>query len=144
MSNALIWQIIRKNNAYLVKRDHVIFSKERGNVANLNRQRFSGLANHHAVDIHLNKNGTKIEASLKKNFWWKHPAKLWKTTNIKRNKSTLKKVRHLLKHSRVNNRVSPAAQLRAYSLIRQIARTESLKKRKANKAAKTAQAAPKK
>ncbi|KAK3018438.1 hypothetical protein RJ639_004255 [Escallonia herrerae] len=52
----LIWEIVKKNNSFLVKQfgngtAGVRFSKERNNLFNLNSYKHSGLANHKTVTI---------------------------------------------------------------------------------------------
>jgi large subunit ribosomal protein L28e len=57
MSDALVWQLVKDNNAFLVKRGRtnrdgaVQFSREAGNLLNVNSFKYSGLANRKAVDI---------------------------------------------------------------------------------------------
>jgi len=49
--DSLTWQLIRNNNAFLVKRNGAYFSSEPGNVANLHSFKYSGLANSRSVGI---------------------------------------------------------------------------------------------
>ena len=57
MSDALVWHLIRDNNAFLVKRERtsrrgaVQFSKEPGNLLNVNCFKYSGIANGSTIDI---------------------------------------------------------------------------------------------
>ena len=57
MSEALVWHLIRDNNSFLVKRGRtnrdgaVQFSKEPGNVLNVNAFKYSGIANEKALDV---------------------------------------------------------------------------------------------
>lgn len=63
MSSALVWQLIKNHNSFLVKRGRthrdgaVQFSAENGNLLNVNSAKFSGLANNKTVginaDLHL-------------------------------------------------------------------------------------------
>ncbi|PSS15532.1 60S ribosomal protein like [Actinidia chinensis var. chinensis] len=53
---SLIWEIVKKNNSFLVKElgngtASVQFSKESNNLYNLNSYKHSGLANHKTVTI---------------------------------------------------------------------------------------------
>lgn len=48
-----MWQIIKNNNAFLVKRDGAVFSTEKFNIAKKNSYKFSGLARDKAVDVSL-------------------------------------------------------------------------------------------
>merc|ERR1711982_99741 len=57
--DSLCWQLVKKNNCFIKRRGggrtarlgYVEFNVEKGNLANLNKPRFSGLANSKAVDI---------------------------------------------------------------------------------------------
>ncbi|KAK8934376.1 60S ribosomal protein L28-2 [Platanthera zijinensis] len=54
--DALIWEIVRKNNAFLVKQfgngnAKVQFSKEKNNLFNVHSFKYSGLANKKTVSI---------------------------------------------------------------------------------------------
>ena len=57
--DTLCWELVKKNNSFIKRRGngrtdrcgYVEFNTEKGNLANLNRPRFSGLANSKAVDI---------------------------------------------------------------------------------------------
>ena len=57
MSEALVWQLIRNNNSFLVKRGHtkrdgsVQFSSEPGNLLNVSSFKYSGLANNNTLGI---------------------------------------------------------------------------------------------
>ena len=57
MSDALVWQLIKNNNSFLVKRERsnrsgqVMFSKESGNLMNANSFKYSGLANSKTIGI---------------------------------------------------------------------------------------------
>ncbi|CAM9363938.1 unnamed protein product [Ectocarpus fasciculatus] len=57
MSDALVWQLIKNNNSFLVKRERtnrsnqVMFSKESGNLMNVNTFKYSGIANSKTVGI---------------------------------------------------------------------------------------------
>lgn len=71
VSDALIWSIVKNNNAFLHKsgnvaaRTHSVqFSCEPGNLLNVNSFKYSGLANSKAIDISANKD-KRIFISLK-------------------------------------------------------------------------------
>ena len=44
MSSDLVWLLVRDNSSFLVKRNGVQFSKEKGNLLNKNSLKYSGLA----------------------------------------------------------------------------------------------------
>lgn len=51
MSSALVWELVKKNNSFLVKRDGATFTKEAGNLTQLSTPRYSGVSNTSAVGI---------------------------------------------------------------------------------------------
>lgn len=57
MSSALVWELVKNNNAFLVKRERtsrlgaVAFSSEAGNLLNVNTAKYSGLSNEGTIDI---------------------------------------------------------------------------------------------
>ncbi len=57
MASALIWQLVKDNNSFLVKRGRthragaVQFSAEAGNLLNVNSAKFSGLAANASVAV---------------------------------------------------------------------------------------------
>jgi len=62
MSNDLEWLLLRKNNSFLVKRvpEGPVFSKEPGNLRNLNSFKYSGLANSKTIDVKEQGGSVKI------------------------------------------------------------------------------------
>lgn len=69
MSEALVWQLIRDNNSFLVKRGRtrrdgsIQLSSEPGNLLRVNSFKYSGLAN--ANSLSINASGNTIELSKK-------------------------------------------------------------------------------
>jgi len=57
MSAQIQWQVISNNNAFLIRRDGVEFSRESNNLLNLNKPKFSGLINRETVGVVAGKNG---------------------------------------------------------------------------------------
>mmetsp|Transcript_4977 Transcript_4977/g.5450 ORF Transcript_4977/g.5450 Transcript_4977/m.5450 type:complete len:142 (-) Transcript_4977:228-653(-) len=57
MSSALVWQLIKDHNSFLVKRGRthragaVQFSAEKGNLLNVNSAKYSGLASNNSVGV---------------------------------------------------------------------------------------------
>merc|ERR1711924_142027 len=83
----LQWLLLRKNNSFLIKRDNVQMSKEKGNLMNLNTFKFSGLANAKAVDLSVVDD--VIVLSTKRAKRKNSPKSMYTTTNLatsKRNK----------------------------------------------------------
>lgn len=59
--NAVVWQVVKKNHAYLVKRGRKgeAFTKDPFSVTNLHNASQNGLANADAVSIHARREGAK-------------------------------------------------------------------------------------
>ena len=66
MSADLQWELIKKSNRFLVKRDGSQFSSEPYNLKNINSYKFSGLANPRALDVSVSKDGKSVQLSMKK------------------------------------------------------------------------------
>eukprot|EP00179_Madagascaria_erythrocladioides_P005103 CAMPEP_0198309152 /NCGR_PEP_ID=MMETSP1450-20131203/1612_1 /TAXON_ID=753684 ORGANISM="Madagascaria erythrocladiodes, Strain CCMP3234" /NCGR_SAMPLE_ID=MMETSP1450 /ASSEMBLY_ACC=CAM_ASM_001115 /LENGTH=131 /DNA_ID=CAMNT_0044011895 /DNA_START=28 /DNA_END=423 /DNA_ORIENTATION=- len=90
MSDALLWQVLRKNNAFVKKRGGVEFSVEKGNVTSLNSYKYSGLVGSKAIDVAPTKGGVAV--STKTDADPKNPAKVYKTVKCKKGRrSTVNK-----------------------------------------------------
>ena len=76
MSEALVWHLIRDNNSFLVKRGRenrtgaIQFSKEPGNLLNVNSFKYSGIANEKVIDIAADKTNRVVIKSKVKNLQW--------------------------------------------------------------------------
>ncbi|KAI7842121.1 hypothetical protein COHA_004314 [Chlorella ohadii] len=68
MSAQLVWELVKKNNAFIRKSvNHTVFSAEPGNVANKHSYKYSGLANRGAtVDVAAAEGAVVISKSSKK------------------------------------------------------------------------------
>ncbi|KAK9275925.1 hypothetical protein L1049_023199 [Liquidambar formosana] len=77
----LIWEIVKKNNSFLVKEfgngtASVMFSKESNNLYNLNSYKHSGLANHKTVTIQPGSKDTSVVLATTKTKKQNKPASL--------------------------------------------------------------------
>ena len=63
MSADLVWQIVKNNNAFLVKKNGVQFSSEPGNLMNVNSFKYSGIANNKSVAIGATEKGVSVATS---------------------------------------------------------------------------------
>ncbi|OUM67140.1 hypothetical protein PIROE2DRAFT_67050 [Piromyces sp. E2] len=63
MSADLVWQIVKNNNAFLVKKNGVQFSSEPGNIMNLNSFKYSGLANNKSIAISATEKGVSVSTT---------------------------------------------------------------------------------
>ena len=90
MSDSLVWELVRNNNAFLVKRGHtkragaVQFSSEKGNVLGVNSFKYSGIANSKTVDVtHITEdNKDKIVITAKAHGNSKYPKKATTTGKL--------------------------------------------------------------
>ncbi|KAL6042625.1 Ribosomal protein L28e [Balamuthia mandrillaris] len=62
----LKWLLVRSNNSFLIKRDGAQFSREPGNLRNVNSFKHSGLANNKVVDLVAAGNGAVLRLQSKK------------------------------------------------------------------------------
>jgi large subunit ribosomal protein L28e len=67
MSADLVWQIVKNNNAYLVKKSGVQFSSEPGNLMNVNSFKYSGIANNKSVIIGSTEKGVSFATTKASN-----------------------------------------------------------------------------
>ncbi|GAB4821414.1 hypothetical protein N2152v2_008460 [Parachlorella kessleri] len=70
MSSQLVWELVKHNNAFLVKGvNGTVFSREAGNLYNRNSYKYSGLANFNStVDVAAAKDGgVQVSKSRGKN-----------------------------------------------------------------------------
>lgn len=110
MADALVWQLIKDNNSFLVKRGGggpkggnakragtIQFSSEAGNLLGVNSFKYSGLANSKTVNIA--KSGNDLSLTMKAYKKSSKPKKSVSSTPLKKNlKHTLKIIK-----SRVNS-----------------------------------------
>ena len=78
------WLYVRNNSSFLVKRNGVQFSREPGNLTQLNTYKSSGLCNDKAIDINLDEDG-KIVMALKAPKRATKPAKSLNKTPLRKN-----------------------------------------------------------
>jgi large subunit ribosomal protein L28e len=117
MSGALIWELTKNNNAFLVKRNGVTFSAEKGNLTNTNSYKSSGLANHRAVDIRAAKEGG-IVVSLKssKQSAQRKPATQWNAVTHKKHfRSVARAIKNRLRGDRSDLKMAALARFSALS-----------------------------
>ena len=66
MSETLVWQLLRTNSSFLVKRGQtkrdggIQFSREPGNILNLNSFKYSGLANNNTINLSAGADGVNV------------------------------------------------------------------------------------
>jgi large subunit ribosomal protein L28e len=89
MSGELIWELIKGNNSFLVKRDGHQFSSEKGNLRNLNSYKYSGLANPKAIDISPVAGGITVSIKSQRKADARRPVRLFQKLTL--NKLNLKR-----------------------------------------------------
>ncbi|KAI8336232.1 ribosomal protein L28e [Chlamydoabsidia padenii] len=115
MSSALVWELIKNNNSFLVKRAGLQLSSESNNLTNLHSYKYSGLANEKTVGIQAAPRGIKVTKNTKKMF---SPAKSVNSTVIaKSRRHTAKSVANLIARSKYRADLLPAALARASAVI---------------------------
>lgn len=85
----LIWEIVKKNNAFLVKQfgnstAKVQFSKEKNNLYNVNSFKYSGLANKKTVSIQPAGEGLSVVLATTKTRKQRKPANVYHKSVMKK------------------------------------------------------------
>lgn len=65
MSSELVWQLVRNNSSFLVKRNGAQLTSEPGNLTNVNSFKYSGLANNRTIDVSALPNNKGVVVSFK-------------------------------------------------------------------------------
>ncbi|KAI9029077.1 ribosomal protein L28e [Phycomyces nitens] len=138
MSADLVWELIKNNNSFLVKRSGVQFSCELNNLTNLNTFKYSGVANAKTVSIHPAVRGIRVALTKPKKI--QTPAKAVNATIInKSRRHTAKSVANLIARSQYRPDLRKAALARATACInvtkpKKVAAAKPKKGIRANKA----------
>ncbi|KAK4516318.1 uncharacterized protein ATC70_011288 [Mucor velutinosus] len=116
MSADLVWAIIKNNNSFLVKRQHVQFSSEPANLMNVNSFKYSGLANYKTVSVLPAARGVRV--TTRKANKQNSPKKSINTVVIaKTRRQTSKSVANLIAKSKYRPDLRAAAVARASALL---------------------------
>eukprot|EP00727_Mastigamoeba_balamuthi_P001541 m51a1_g11384 putative 60S ribosomal protein L28e (187) ;mRNA; r:6516-7188 len=108
VSPALLWNLVRKNNAFLTRRNngpHTEFTRELGNPLCLNRLGCSGLVNPRAIDVR--RHGKFINVAVSQPGMLQLPRFRWNWTRVRR--CTFNRVGRIIK------RVAPAYKAQAHT-----------------------------
>ncbi|CAI2355365.1 unnamed protein product [Caenorhabditis sp. 36 PRJEB53466] len=113
MSDALVWQVIRNNSAFIRTQRGIgkRFSTEKFNLKKVNSPKYSGLANKHAIDVSAAAKGVVVSTKNQKG----RPAKAVTTSTL--SKTPVSSVRALAKSTGFN-KFHKLAQRRAAALVR--------------------------
>lgn len=85
MSDALVWEILQKNNGKAIKRTHPVvhMTMEKGSLTNLRSRSDSGFAKSSAVDVTSNDDGIPVLAMRnQKPDSSRKPDKMWRTVTL--------------------------------------------------------------
>ncbi|KAI7869646.1 ribosomal L28e/Mak16 [Spinellus fusiger] len=116
MSSDLVWELIKNNSSFIVKRSGVQFSAEPNNLMNLNTFKYSGLANTKTVAITAAARGVRITTTKAKKAQF--PAKSGNSAVIaKSRRQTAKSVANLIARSQYRPDLRTAALARASAVI---------------------------
>lgn len=117
MSDALIWEIIRKNNGKTLKRTHPVthLSLEKGSLMNWRARNDSGFAKTAAVDVSANEDGVPvISFRNQKPRASRNPDKMWCSTTLSGGvRKASCKAEDLLKDYKGNTRRAALAKISA-------------------------------
>eukprot|EP00182_Erythrolobus_australicus_P005065 CAMPEP_0185833254 /NCGR_PEP_ID=MMETSP1353-20130828/2564_1 /TAXON_ID=1077150 /ORGANISM="Erythrolobus australicus, Strain CCMP3124" /LENGTH=130 /DNA_ID=CAMNT_0028531513 /DNA_START=60 /DNA_END=452 /DNA_ORIENTATION=- len=118
MSEALVWELLRKNNCFVRKQGGVQFSTEKGNVLGVNSFKASGLANRKTADVCVNKNGAVVlSVKSKKEGAERKPAAMYRAVPMKKgSRKAVKVTEKMLSSYRPD--LKSAAMVRVSKLIR--------------------------
>ena len=124
-SEPLVWELIKKNHAYLAKRNGIKFSFEPGNLTCLHKNRYSGIACPRHVDLRISGDGKGLQMRLKRERVSRKVGKSWHKANIHRDGHTFRSIRHVLKAGKYRRDLMGPAQRKAFFLMRSIQRHQN-------------------
>ncbi|KAI9144926.1 ribosomal protein L28 [Paraphysoderma sedebokerense] len=116
MSSELIWQLVRNNNAFLVKKNGVQFSAEPNNLTNKNSFKYSGLANPKTVGVVATADKRGVTFTTKKTTSSNKPAKMFATVSFTRGtRRSVRSANGILKTYRPDLKKAALARISAYN-----------------------------
>ncbi|CAG9329774.1 unnamed protein product [Blepharisma stoltei] len=66
VSSDLLWELLRNNNKYLIRRQNTDFSADPYNLVNIHSQKFAGIASTSAIGVATRKKGESVTLKAKK------------------------------------------------------------------------------
>jgi large subunit ribosomal protein L28e len=102
ISSDLKWLLLRKHSSFLIKRNGIQFSSEKGNLMNLNSFKYSGLASDQSVDIKSHsEGGIQLSTKHKKKSFLRKPSRMWNSIILKKDfRRVSRSIKHILKNYR--------------------------------------------
>ncbi|KAI8073104.1 ribosomal L28e/Mak16 [Gongronella butleri] len=113
-SSDLVWELIKNNNSFIVKRPGVVFSTEKNNLMNLHSKKYSGIANNKTVGVEAAPRGVKVTVKKAKAA---SPAKVSSAVITKPRRHTAKAIANLVARSKYRPDLLKAALARSTAVI---------------------------
>ncbi|KAM9451067.1 large ribosomal subunit protein eL28 [Clarias gariepinus] len=137
MSSHLQWMVIRNNSSFLIKRNKQTYSTEPNNLKARNAFRFNGLIHRKTVGVEQAADGKGVVVVLKKRAGHRKPAKAYEKVTINKNsRTTLNRLRNIIRKNNYRRDLCMAALRRASAILR--SQKPVVVKKKRSRAAKSA------
>ena len=118
-SSALIWEMVKRNNCYLLKNSGKCFTREPNNLTGRNTFVHSGLAQKQTVGIVADKSGKGVHLVTKKPKSVGRPAKAYNKVSLTRgNRRAMTTIKKTLKQGKYRPGLCKAALKRASAVLR--------------------------
>ncbi|XP_036444225.1 LOW QUALITY PROTEIN: 60S ribosomal protein L28 [Colossoma macropomum] len=119
MSSHLQWMVIRNNSSFLIKRNGQTYSTEPNNLKARNAFRFNGLVHRKTVGVEQAADGKGVVVILKKRAGQRKPVKSYEKITINKNsRTTLNRLRNIIRKNNYRKDLSMAALRRASAILR--------------------------
>ncbi|KAL7844859.1 hypothetical protein SRHO_G00233980 [Serrasalmus rhombeus] len=119
MSSHLQWMVIRNNSSFLIKRNGQTYSTEPNNLKARNAFRFNGLVHRKTVGVEQAADGKGVVVILKKRAGQRKPVKSYEKITINKNsRTTLNRLRNIIRKNSYRKDLCMAALRRASAILR--------------------------
>ncbi|XP_062867295.1 60S ribosomal protein L28 [Trichomycterus rosablanca] len=119
MSSHLQWMIIRDNSSFLIKRNKQTYSTEPNNLKARNAFRFNGLIHRKTVGVEPAADGKGVVVILKKRAGQRKPVKSFEKITINKNsRTTLNRLRNIIRKNNYRKDLRMAALRRASAILK--------------------------
>ncbi|TPP59136.1 Ribosomal protein L28e [Fasciola gigantica] len=126
MSNYLLWDLVKKNNCFLMKRGGEQFSRDPLNLKGKNCFMYSGLVHKKAIGIKPDKYGKGVVMITKKTGYDHKPSKaVVRTSFIRGRRRALQKIRNNICRQKYRRELKMLALRRASALLLNLKPTET-------------------
>ncbi|KAF6774951.1 hypothetical protein AHF37_05821 [Paragonimus kellicotti] len=118
MSNHLVWELVKRNNCFLMKRKNEQFSRDPLNLKGKNCFMYSGLVHKKALGIKQEKYGKGIMLITKKAGYDHKPTKaVVRTKYVRGRRRALQKIRNMICRQKYRRELKMLALRRASALM---------------------------